>query len=115
MLAQAAPGQTHCGWLLLPLGSARLRSGWSCTRTFRQTLESVLSKIMLGESLIIIFIDKMYTLVGAGKVNGGMDASHRGKLHCVGATTQEVQQASGERRGVGAPLPAPLRGRANGQ
>jgi ATP-dependent Clp protease ATP-binding subunit ClpB len=57
-------------------------------------LKAVLSEITAAEGGIIVFIDEMHTLVGAGKADGAMDASNllkpalaRGELHCVGATT----------------------------
>jgi ATP-dependent Clp protease ATP-binding subunit ClpB len=61
---------------------------------FEERLKSVLSEIEASHGEIILFIDEMHTLVGAGKAEGAMDASNllkpalaRGELHCVGATT----------------------------
>jgi ATP-dependent Clp protease ATP-binding subunit ClpB len=61
---------------------------------FEERLKSVLSEVTAAEGGIILFIDEMHTLVGAGKGEGAMDASNllkpalaRGELHCVGATT----------------------------
>jgi ATP-dependent Clp protease ATP-binding subunit ClpB len=61
---------------------------------FEERLKSVLGEVSAAEGQIILFIDEMHTLVGAGKSDGAMDASNllkpalaRGELHCVGATT----------------------------
>ena len=61
---------------------------------FEERLKAVLSEIAAAEGEIIVFIDELHTLIGAGKADGAMDASNmlkpalaRGELHCVGATT----------------------------
>ncbi len=61
---------------------------------FEERLKGVLSEVQSAEGEIILFIDEMHTLVGAGKADGAMDASNllkpalaRGELHCIGATT----------------------------
>ena len=61
---------------------------------FEERLKAVLNEVTASDGGIILFIDEMHTLVGAGKADGAMDASNllkpalaRGELHCVGATT----------------------------
>jgi ATP-dependent Clp protease ATP-binding subunit ClpB len=61
---------------------------------FEERLKAVLQEVTSAEGSIILFIDEMHTLVGAGKADGAMDASNllkpalaRGELHCIGATT----------------------------
>ena len=61
---------------------------------FEERLKAVLNEVTAAEGQLILFIDEMHTLVGAGKSDGAMDASNllkpalaRGELHCVGATT----------------------------
>ncbi|MEM1047608.1 MAG: ATP-dependent chaperone ClpB [Pseudomonadota bacterium] len=79
---------------LLALDMGALIAGAKYRGEFEERLKAVLSEIEAAEGRIILFIDEMHTLVGAGKADGAMDASNllkpalaRGELHCVGATT----------------------------
>jgi ATP-dependent Clp protease ATP-binding subunit ClpB len=79
---------------LLALDMGALIAGAKYRGEFEERLKAVLSEITAAEGNIILFIDEMHTLVGAGKADGAMDASNllkpalaRGELHCVGATT----------------------------
>ncbi len=79
---------------LLSLDMGSLIAGAKYRGEFEERLKSVLSELTSAEGGIILFIDEMHTLVGAGKADGAMDASNllkpalaRGELHCVGATT----------------------------
>ena len=76
----------------LDMGS--LVAGAKYRGEFEERLKAVLDEIEAAEGDIIVFIDEMHQLVGAGKTDGAMDASNllkpalaRGKLHCIGATT----------------------------
>jgi ATP-dependent Clp protease ATP-binding subunit ClpB len=79
---------------LLSLDMGALIAGAKYRGEFEERLKAVLNEIGSAEGQIILFIDEMHTLVGAGKTDGAMDASNllkpalaRGELHCVGATT----------------------------
>jgi ATP-dependent Clp protease ATP-binding subunit ClpB len=79
---------------LMSLDMGALIAGAKYRGEFEERLKAVLSEIESAEGQIILFIDEMHTLVGAGKADGAMDASNllkpalaRGTLHCVGATT----------------------------
>ncbi len=79
---------------LLSLDMGALIAGAKYRGEFEERLKAVLSEVTAAAGEIILFIDEMHTLVGAGKADGAMDASNllkpalaRGELHCVGATT----------------------------
>ena len=79
---------------LMALDMGALIAGAKYRGEFEERLKAVLNEIDAAEGQVILFIDEMHTLVGAGKTDGAMDASNllkpalaRGTLHCVGATT----------------------------
>src|SRR5689334_19706197 len=82
------------GKSLMALDLGALIAGAKYRGEFEERLKAVLNEITSSDGQIILFIDEMHTLVGAGKADGAMDASNllkpalaRGELHCVGATT----------------------------
>lgn len=79
---------------LMSLDLGALLAGAKFRGDFEERLKSVVKEITHADSSIVLFIDELHTLVGAGKAEGAMDASNmlkpalaRGELHCVGATT----------------------------
>ena len=79
---------------LLSLDMGALIAGAKYRGEFEERLKAVLTEVTAAAGGIILFIDEMHTLVGAGKGEGAMDASNllkpalaRGELHCIGATT----------------------------
>ena len=79
---------------LMSLDLGAMVAGAKFRGEFEERLKAVLSEISSAEGEIIVFIDELHTLIGAGKADGAMDASNmlkpalaRGELHCVGATT----------------------------
>src|ERR1043166_7830194 len=79
---------------LLSLDMGAMVAGAKFRGEFEERLKAVLAEVTSSDGGIILFIDEMHTLVGAGKADGAMDASNllkpalaRGELHCIGATT----------------------------
>src|SRR5450830_1145747 len=79
---------------LLALDLGALIAGAKYRGEFEERLKAVLNEVTSSDGGIVLFIDEMHTLIGAGKGDGAMDASNllkpalaRGELHCIGATT----------------------------
>ncbi|MDR2614872.1 MAG: AAA family ATPase, partial [Candidatus Accumulibacter sp.] len=86
--------ETLKGKKVLSLDMAALLAGAKYRGEFEERLKAVLKEIAQEEGRIIVFIDELHTMVGAGKAEGAIDAGNmlkpalaRGELHCVGATT----------------------------
>ena len=79
---------------IMSLDMGALVAGAKYRGEFEERLKGVLQEVAHGDGDVVLFIDEMHTLVGAGKTDGAMDASNllkpalaRGELHCIGATT----------------------------
>src|SRR4029077_20984328 len=79
---------------LIGLDMGALIAGAKYRGEFEERLKAVLKEVQEGQGQIILFIDELHLVVGAGKADGAMDASNllkpmlaRGELHCIGATT----------------------------
>ncbi|MBK9218424.1 MAG: ATP-dependent chaperone ClpB [Uliginosibacterium sp.] len=86
--------ETLKGKRVLVLDMAMLLAGAKYRGEFEERLKAVLSDIAKEEGRVIVFIDELHTMVGAGKAEGAIDAGNmlkpalaRGELHCIGATT----------------------------
>ncbi|MFN4241376.1 MAG: ATP-dependent chaperone ClpB [Erythrobacter cryptus] len=87
------------GRTLMALDMGALIAGAKYRGEFEERLKAVLDEVKNAEGQIILFIDEMHTLIGAGASEGSMDASNllkpalaRGELHCIGATTLDEYQ-----------------------
>ena len=95
------------GKRVLSLDMAALLAGAKYRGEFEERLKSVLKEIAMEEGRIIVFIDELHTMVGAGKAEGAMDAGNmlkpalaRGELHCIGATTLDEYRKYIEKDGA---------------
>ena len=84
---------------LMALDMGSLIAGAKYRGEFEERLKGVLDEVKAAEGHIVLFIDEMHTLIGAGKSEGAMDAGNllkpalaRGELHCIGATTLDEYQ-----------------------
>jgi ATP-dependent Clp protease ATP-binding subunit ClpB len=86
--------ETLKGKRVLVLDMASLLAGAKYRGEFEERLKAVLKEVAMDEGRIIVFIDELHTMVGAGKAEGAIDAGNmlkpalaRGEMHCIGATT----------------------------
>ena len=99
---------------LMALDMGALIAGAKYRGEFEERLKAVLKEIEAAAGEVVLFIDEMHTLVGAGKTDGAMDAANlikpalaRGELHCIGATTLDEYRKYVEKgRGPGPAFPA---------
>ena len=99
---------------IFALDMGALVAGAKYRGEFEERLKAVLKEITESEGQIVLFIDELHTVVGAGAAEGAMDASQmlkpmlaRGELHTIGATThRRIPQAHREGRGARTALPA---------
>ena len=102
------------GQTIFALDMGALMAGAKYRGEFEERLKAVLDEIRASEGRILLFIDELHTIVGAGKTEGSTDAGNmlkpmlaRGELHCIGATTlDEHRRHPREGRRAGASFPA---------
>ena len=92
---------------LMALDLGALVAGAKFRGEFEERLKAVLAEVTASDGEVIVFIDEMHTIVGAGAAEGSMDASNllkpalaRGELHCVGATTLDEYRKHVEKDGA---------------
>jgi len=93
---------------LVSLDMGSLIAGAKFRGEFEERLKAVLKEVTEAQGSIILFIDELHTVVGAGAAEGAMDAGNllkpmlaRGELHCIGATNaRRIQKAHRERQGA---------------
>ena len=110
------------GRRVLALDMGALVAGAKYRGEFEERLKGVLNDLAKQEGNVILFIDELHTMVGAGKADGAMDAGNmlkpalaRGELHCVGATTLTNTASTLKRRRAGTSFPESVRCRADGR
>jgi hypothetical protein len=106
---------------LMSLDMGALIAGAKYRGEFEERLKAVLDEVKGAEGEIILFIDEMHTLIGAGKSEGAMDAGNllkpalaRGELHCIGATTLDEYQKYVEKDPALSAGSSPFCGRTDG-
>ncbi len=108
---------------IVSLDMGALMAGAKFRGEFEERLKAVLKEVQSAEGNIILFIDELHTVVGAGKAEGSMDAGNllkpmlaRGELHCIGATTLDEYRKHIEKdKASGAALPDGAGGSAVGR
>lgn len=97
---------------IFSLDMGALVAGAKYKGEFEERLKSVVNEVIKAEGSIILFIDEIHTLVGAGKGEGAMDAANilkpalaRGELRSIGATTWTNIRSTSKGQGIGTPVP----------